>query len=899
MSFSVFYAAALHAANNSWSAEQCGRGMLALGQDVTDMKESTFVSTSDNTMAIVGRFTDAATVAKVKRVRDQYHVKNNATNVNHLRSNQPAASPTHEEDDTMETKTNIASPYAHKRPAHRGHKRVKYNNENEGQYTQDCDVDKSKIIKHLGSQLKLAKSDLKFYKAEWELLVASNRQLTERRVDHLIGAWIHSPQPLAREEQGRFAKVGTAIFIRHGVCPSRLPNYTDRELDSLPVRPDICFYKISFVTDRRTLQFTAEIDALGAIRLSPSPYLPTVYGSAGMLHKLTHRDDVGSDQVGDHQVVVCGVIEYMRGMPLDHWLLDREEAKRIADMAVHDRLMELLKIALQLVRGVKHAHTIGIVHRDVKTNNVMIMSPKIYCLLHSQKKLRATAHPYEEDATNAIAKRKSKRTSSPLLPSSGEAKRSLFADGYAASFTFDKKHDQHPAVDDDVAGYRVSLVDYNISIMIDTASRLTLESSQKYNLGVPEYLKQTTEYSVKYKQTTDEWERADDPDMTSAIYWGQYDTFPLVVTILDLLRGVILEFGREGREAHIAAYRKSYLAFCQSQLKKNILPSVYSFLRGGLSEHCHHWWRFPTFLAANRTANTMLDREPRLRDILHRATASRWQTLDRGPEAATMSEPVPSLAEIEIVIIETMAQASVEKKLQLYQLKVVPTPEDGDCVYHTFKQQADLLRCNAAITFTPELSLMLDGPLAAPSSSSSSSSPSRPDHDYVRALRDGLVNWLTLRMMSGESRIIDVVVDKKSSRMVELSKAAPTSAQKAAIDTAAKEGNTSMPDVETVPLTEDQKAVEYARHKHNIEEITMIHKKGKWNNNNGDMVVEMIALMFDVSINVISARFGNRAADIVVNSSTEGRQMMNFYHKINHYEGTIPSNSVDATSYFE
>lgn len=749
------------------------------------------------------------------------------------------------------------------------------------------------------------------YKSEYHIaLLAHRRHISAQSLpannniaQHRITAWVHSPQRLDSEDQGEYAQVGVGIFVRD-VHPASLNNSSPEEIGEMKVHPSLCIWKLSYVLEANMDPFTYEAEVLMTIQQYPSPYLPIVYGAAGMLqsippmeaakrrrkNKKNDTDMLNDARKAEQQVVMCGATEYLRGMPFDSWLMDQLERARLAKMSADDRQTDRLKISLQLVRGVSHLHKIGVVHRDIKANNVMIMSPSIYSLVASRGDFRLkTNAPYPGDIASSFAQPAGYFAS----PSSSEARRSLHADGYAQSFAFDKV-DLHPTVGDDVSSYRVCIIDYNTSAMIaPVAASMTILKAEQYNVGVQEYMKQPTKYNSDEQAILGDWKNLsiDSNTIESRMaYWNHYDHHPLAMVILDVFRGVGFDFDQDRREEMLARYRTMYLEYCRVSLDLNKLPSMYEFMRDKLRDAS--MFAHDDFITRNRASYEALKQLPALSELLHRATASSWTNQ---ATKQTVGVIIPSLATIETTLEEALACRSVVEKMTAYNIDVVAVPTDGDCAFHSFKQQADLLRSNSeGPLFSDELTRMLDGSSLSSSSetaaaSSSSSSPSSSD-SYVRRLRDGLVHWLTMRLVRGDSEIMGQLYVLNTREPPSANIDAPSlpppiiEASDAASDAASDTG-----DVEVLPQAEDER---YAIDKRRVEKVTKINIMGEWDNLSGDRVVEMLAQMFDVTIRIIFAKSGNQHLDIIVNriELTKGRPIMNFYRTINHYKGTKPRN---------
>ncbi|TNV87061.1 hypothetical protein FGO68_gene12550 [Halteria grandinella] len=79
----------------------------------------------------------------------------------------------------------------------------------------------------------------------------------------------------------------------------------------------------------------------------------------------TQINEIEILRVCNHQnVKIYIVMEYIDGVDLIHYI---KKKKRLTDNEMQD-------ISVQIVEGVKHLHELGIVHRDLKLENIMVVS---------------------------------------------------------------------------------------------------------------------------------------------------------------------------------------------------------------------------------------------------------------------------------------------------------------------------------------------------------------------------------------------------------------------------------------------------------------------------------------------------------------------------------------------
>jgi eukaryotic-like serine/threonine-protein kinase len=91
-------------------------------------------------------------------------------------------------------------------------------------------------------------------------------------------------------------------------------------------------------------------------------YVKLFYKEALAAAKLNHPNIVGALDVGEASGFHYFVMEYVKG----HTLYDELAGGKVFTEA------EALQIILQIARALKHAHSLGLIHRDVKPKNIMI-----------------------------------------------------------------------------------------------------------------------------------------------------------------------------------------------------------------------------------------------------------------------------------------------------------------------------------------------------------------------------------------------------------------------------------------------------------------------------------------------------------------------------------------------
>ncbi|MCA9698894.1 MAG: serine/threonine protein kinase, partial [Myxococcales bacterium] len=88
---------------------------------------------------------------------------------------------------------------------------------------------------------------------------------------------------------------------------------------------------------------------------------------AQALARLRHPNVIAVHDVGTHEGRVFMAMEFFEGRTLSRWLADLP-----ASRTHPEQVRALLDVFLQFGRGLAAAHRSGLVHRDVKPDNVMI-----------------------------------------------------------------------------------------------------------------------------------------------------------------------------------------------------------------------------------------------------------------------------------------------------------------------------------------------------------------------------------------------------------------------------------------------------------------------------------------------------------------------------------------------
>ncbi len=96
-------------------------------------------------------------------------------------------------------------------------------------------------------------------------------------------------------------------------------------------------------------------------RWGPPGLQPRLLVEAQSLARLSHPNVVAIYEAGEHDGRIYLVMERIVGDTLRAWFGERPR-----------RLSEILEVALQAARGLAAAHDAGLVHRDVKPDNIMI-----------------------------------------------------------------------------------------------------------------------------------------------------------------------------------------------------------------------------------------------------------------------------------------------------------------------------------------------------------------------------------------------------------------------------------------------------------------------------------------------------------------------------------------------
>lgn len=96
---------------------------------------------------------------------------------------------------------------------------------------------------------------------------------------------------------------------------------------------------------------------------SSSQWPSRLLREARVLAQLSHPNVITVHEVGEHEQSIYIVMEFVRGLSLEHWLTQPSQARPWS---------EILHVFEQAGRGLEAAHRAGIAHRDFKPQNVMV-----------------------------------------------------------------------------------------------------------------------------------------------------------------------------------------------------------------------------------------------------------------------------------------------------------------------------------------------------------------------------------------------------------------------------------------------------------------------------------------------------------------------------------------------
>jgi serine/threonine protein kinase len=148
----------------------------------------------------------------------------------------------------------------------------------------------------------------------------------------------------------------TPLFVKDGPLPDPIPGYTFQKRLGQGGMGEV------FLAKQESL------DRLVAIKLLPpdlakdKAYVESFMREARSAGKVTHENIMGAVDVGESQGRYFFVMEYVQGETV--YRLVRQQ-KTIPEA-------KALDIARQVARGLRHAHQNGLIHRDIKPQNILI-----------------------------------------------------------------------------------------------------------------------------------------------------------------------------------------------------------------------------------------------------------------------------------------------------------------------------------------------------------------------------------------------------------------------------------------------------------------------------------------------------------------------------------------------
>jgi serine/threonine protein kinase len=427
---------------------------------------------------------------------------------------------------------------------------------------------------------------------------------------HMPLIWLRDCKPLDMSLHGHCASVGTAQLLTQ----SHLVQTAKKKVR---IPEHICFYKQTYVLEEDMIPYFTEVSILAAIRAKPHINLPTVYGVAGMSQAVRGEDDE------THQTTALVVAtEYLRGVSLAVWFASGLNVRH-EHVTAQIRLRELFGIMLQIVHGVRHLQSIGVIHRDIQPGNVMLLSPEIYKHLVSESKLRVISSGSSADSLDE------------------DALRACHRDGYAPGFDIQAA----PTV----SAQRVVIIDFNVSLL-RCSMPVDLEDAISIEVGTREYGKR----SFHTKSGALGIYQQEPPAAQSATeYWMQYDHYGLALTLVDVLRGVQLAF-KEEDDSIIAEYHE----YCIACLNAALVPSLVAFFTAR-SGACGGMENDDEFAAANAAFQPIALEYPSLMHMLSCMTCERW-TKSEGGIRTWIQEPQPTLQALETELVNIILKLESE-----------------------------------------------------------------------------------------------------------------------------------------------------------------------------------------------------------------------------------------------
>lgn len=513
--------------------------------------------------------------------------------------------------------------------------------------------------------------------------------------------WLDDLIELESDSQGDLGVVGTATMsIRPAVAAASAeassPKSAKRKQLSAPVHHVL--YKKSFVLLSSTDSHYMERSVMEIIKRHPHPNVHGVFGLAKTREKTKGRDKMY------HQVGIAFAIELIHGVSLldllsansnlthsDPIAVKRTSAEQeMLNTVTLDDPVAIMKMMLQVVKGVKHLHDHGIVHRDIHLANIMVTGPGLSAFSRHKSFIQASRDDEDEHRYRLI----DGFSSHPVV-----SLHHHILDGELLT------HSERPM--------RLSLIDMNNALPLYYAIRSNSgeldELVAGWDGGASDYSQHT--YLARNNEVSG-WEQNSSME-DLAEYWIGRDNFSLALVITDIMRGCPMNVKCDDKSTINQSLLHAFFTYCSARLSPSFinngvqLPSLCEYLSKETLDKNH--WLHPSFVARSKTMSATMGQQrfKPIKDLLFQMTTNRWQIAhdnnEQHKDAVSAAivihgnrKPSVMLADLDLAINACIAfeeTISVDfdqlltSKLAAKGLKSVIMPSDGDCLYHSIVHQ--------------------------------------------------------------------------------------------------------------------------------------------------------------------------------------------------------------------
>ena len=360
--------------------------------------------------------------------------------------------------------------------------------------------------------------------------------------------------PSALKRQIEINPIGcwlTAIVINKNLGVSALTGTARMIVSNMPeaLRGAIatiacCFFKASYAINDELNPMWNERYVYIRIQASPeSDYLPIIYGEACFIIPKEHERT--NNLVG--LPIPCITMELLPGISVYDWLrgsgvvawpsLNPSDVGTAYILFDRTTQRAMFGVILEVIRSVRHLHSIGIVHRDLSPSNIMISDKP----------------PNADGSLSNILHRVTLTDFNTSMVISDRSEIQSGIDSVEVALDPLSPGQSPRATSDDSAAAPSS----SSASSVDAEGAARSAKRPRIDFGVESsWLKGTLEYSRSlYKQANRRAIKVPDsdvtrprwytlpPDVTEARqYWFQYDMYSLALIICDLLRGLPLNF---------------------------------------------------------------------------------------------------------------------------------------------------------------------------------------------------------------------------------------------------------------------------------------------------------------------------------------------------------------------